>query len=593
MKLIKSISVFILLSSLVSCDFLDPLPDGTYNNENFSEHGKLLRGYVDKIYNDFLPMQYATDYLLGISAATDDAMYRVETSAWRKYSNGTALMSNNPFTAKWNTNYKAIHYANLFLVDNIGLNTRYLLDIEADKVYRRTMQGSAYGLRAYFYFDLLRAFAGIGTDGNMLGVPLILKPTDTDNMDYSSIRRESLDDCVKQILDDCDSAYVYLPYSNKDYPGDPEQSFIVTGSVRYKTLDQVCIDALRALVYLYWASPAFNPEKDMTRYYKAAEYAAKVMGHKLEVESMLSGGFEPLKKFAWHEVNSQEIVWPSEFTEATDTEKCCYPPGFGGQANIVPTQNIVDAFPMKNGYPITDERSGYDASNPYKDRDPRFYSAIYYNGAKVLRLSDSNTMYTFNTAEYGQDAPGGTKTSPTGYYIKKFLYRGWNPYDAAVSKGYRCVHLLSWTQMCLAFAEAANECVGPNDKSTFGYSAKQALAWLRSRSTNDGLDGLGKLYDPYLDECSGDRTKFSELVRNEWRVETCFEGDRYYNVRRWAEDVGDLNIPLRGVNITSDMDYRETVVEQLNYPSLWSPLPYMDIRRCPNLVQNQGWESWR
>ena len=48
-------------------------------------------------------------------------------------------------------------------------------------------------------------------------------------------------------------------------------------------------------------------------------------------------------------------------------------------------------------------------------------------------------------------------TSPTGYYIRKFLYRGWNPYDQTVQQGYRCVHLLSWTQMCLIFAEAARE----------------------------------------------------------------------------------------------------------------------------------------
>ena len=599
MDIRKYILFALSLPIAAGCSFLDPLPDGSYNDENIDENAKLLRGYVDKIYNDFIPTLYATNYLLGISAATDDAMYRSEGAQWRKFSNGTALMSGNPFTSKWNTDYTAINYANLFLKDRAGINSRYLIDMDADVVYRKSMQGSAFGLRAWYTFDLLRTFAGKGTDGNMWGVPLMTSPSETDAIDAESVRRATVDECVKQILDDCDSAYFYLPYSNRDYPGDPAQNLPVTGSVRYKTLDQVCIDALRATVWLFYASPAFNPEGDVTRYEKAATYAANVIRHKIEKEGSLAGGFAPLAKFSWYDCNSAEIVWPSNFSTATDTEKCCYPLGFGGQSNIVPTQELVDAFPMANGYPITDSRSGYDPQKPYTGRDPRFYADIYYNGSQVLRLSNSQKMYTFETETGGKDAPGGTMTSPTGYYIRKFLYRGWNPYDQTVQAGYRCVHLLSWTQMCLIFAEAANEAVGPEDSGTFGYSAKQALSWLRSRATTEGEPGLGAAGDPYLDECAAaGKTAFASLVRNEWRVETCFEGERWYSLRRWTSSAEELNAELhravitRGYSAEEVFDY-DTVVEKLNYPSLWAPLPYMDVRRCPNLVQNEGWESWR
>jgi len=153
--------------------------------------------------------------------------------------------------------------------------------------------------------------------------------------------------------------------------------------------------------------------------------------------------------------------------------------------------------------------------------------------------------------------------------------------------------------MCLIFAEAANEVVGPDESSTFGYSAKQALAWLRARKTTEGADGLGAAGDPYLDECaSSGKDVFAALVRNEWRVETCFEGERYYSLRRWATSVSDLNAPIHGVKITRGYSGEEVfdydgVVENLAYPSLWAPLPYMEVRRCPNLVQNEGWESWR
>lgn len=577
------------------CSFLDPLPDGSYNDENFGDYPELLRGFVDKAYADYFPAVYYSTYCAGLAAATDDALYRSETATWRSFSKGNARMGNNPFAAKWNNDYTAINYLNLFLKDNVGYNTRYLVDFEADRVYRKCQQGSAFGLRAWFHFDLLRTFAGKGVDGNMWGVPLMLTPSEAGKMDNNSVRRATVDECVEQILKDCDSAYVYLPYNNRDYPGDPTQSPQVTGAIRYRTMDQVIVDGLRAMVYLFWASPAFNPSNDMTRYENAAKYAAKVMRHKLEVESTLAGGFNPANGFRWDNTNSAEIIWCSTFSASTATEVAFYPREFGGNAHIAPSQDLVDAFPMKNGYPISDSRSGYDPKNPYKDRDPRFYSSIYYDGSQVIRDLNGEKMYTFEIKEGGKDAPGGTNVSPTSYYIKKFLYNGWNKSDQTVESGYRCVHMMNWTHMCLIFAEAANKVVGPLDETTFGYSAKQAIKWLRGRPSNDGIAGVGATEDPFLDECAAAGAgRFEELVKNEWRVETCFEGDRYYNLRRWAKSVDDVNVAIHGAKISAEGEYQlDNVVETLKFPSLWAPIPYTDIRRCANLVQNEGWETWR
>ena len=592
MSKIHITSLATALLMLTACSFLDPLPDGSYNNENMEDHVKLLRGYVDKIYCDLLPVHYANQYNLGLSAATDDALYRVETTSWRKFSNGTALMSENPFESLWNTSYKAINYANLFLEDNVGYNTRYILDEASDKAYRSFLQGSAYGFRAWFHFCLLKAFAGKGTDGRMLGVPLMTQPSKIEDMDYSTIVRATLDETVRQIRKDCDSAYFYLPYSNRDYPSDPQDNITPSGSALYKGLDKVAIDALRAEVFLFWASPAFNAEGDMERYDSAAFYASRVIRHKIEKEGALPGGFSVTKKFGWYECNSPEIIWASRHSTAADTEKCCYPKNFGGTANIVPTQELVDAFPMSNGYPISDPLSGYDPANPYLNRDARFYENIFYNGSQLRRFSNSQLMYTFNTAEGGNDAPGGSQVSPTGYYIRKFLWLGWNPFDAKPDTGYRCNYLLRWTRTCLVFAEAANMLGGPMVEK-YGYTAKQALSWLRTRAN-------ALSFDAYLETVSASNEDFQNLVKNEWRIETCFEGDRYYNLRRWARDANELDMELHGVKIRqgfsggSDMEYDyTTVVEQLEYPSLWSPLPYMEIRRCPNMVQNEGWETWR
>ena len=580
-----------------ACTFLDPLPNGSYNDENFELYPELLRGFVDVVYNELLPETYLDNYYIPMSCATDDAIYSSPTAAWRIFSSGSAKMLSNPFDTKWRDNYRAINYLNMFLENDRGYNTRYMVAEDSDLALRNCLQGSAYGLRAWMYFDLLRVFGGKAENGELLGVPILTEPTDPKTADASTIERATFDECAEQILKDCDSAYKYLPRNNRDYPGDPQQSIQITGSARYKSLDQIAIDGLRAMVYIFWASPAYNPENDMSRYDKAARYAATVIKHKLEVESTLTGGFDPTRGFSWHNVNSPEIIWPSEMRQSSNLETSFYPQQFGGSALVAPTQDLVDAFPMANGYPINDKRSNYDPTHPYEGRDPRFYATIFYNGAQVRRLNNaSEVMYTFECANGGKDAPGSNEVSATGYYIKKFIYRNWNTNDTTKELGYRCIHFMNWTKMCLIFAEAANKYVGPTDEGTYGYSARQAIAWLRNRPTNDDEPGLGTFGDPYLDECAAEATTFEGLVKNEWRVETCFEGDRYYNLRRWATDVSEINKPIHMAKISNQsglISYEYPVVETLKYPSLWAPIPYTEIRKCPKLLQNQGWETWK
>lgn len=580
-----------------ACTFLDPLPNGSYNDENFELYPELLRGFVDVVYNELLPETYLDNYYIPMSCATDDAIYSSPTAAWRIFSSGSAKMLSNPFDTKWRDNYRAINYLNMFLENDRGYNTRYMVAEDSDLALRNCLQGSAYGLRAWMYFDLLRVFGGKAENGELLGVPILTEPTDPKTADASTIERATFDECAEQILKDCDSAYKYLPRNNRDYPGDPQQSIQITGSARYKSLDQIAIDGLWAMVYIFWASPAYNPENDMSRYDKAARYAAAVIKHKLEVESTLTGGFDPTRGFSWHNVNSPEIIWPSEMRQSSNLETSFYPQQFGGSALVAPTQDLVDAFPMANGYPINDKRSNYDPTHPYEGRDPRFYATIFYNGAQVRRLNNaSEVMYTFECANGGKDAPGSNEVSATGYYIKKFIYRNWNTNDTTKELGYRCIHFMNWTKMCLIFAEAANKYVGPTDEGTYGYSARQAIAWLRNRPTNDDEPGLGTFGDPYLDECAAEATTFEGLVKNEWRVETCFEGDRYYNLRRWATDVSEINKPIHMAKISNQsglISYEYPVVETLKYPSLWAPIPYTEIRKCPKLLQNQGWETWK
>ena len=584
------ITALLLVFTATACDFLEPLPDGSYNEDNFADYPTIIRGYVDKAYN-LRPSSYYSAEYMGTDACTDDLLYRVKSHSIRQYSIGNAQMGSHPISGAWSRDYKAIYYVNLFLKDDLGRNTRYLVDDGSNEVLQRCLQGDAFALRAWFAFNLLQFWGGEGPDGTLLGVYIPTSPIDIDKDDVADMVRPSYDESVKQILADCDSAIKYLPPANRDQYLQGE-SFHVTGAVRYRAFDGVSMKALKARVLLTWASPAFNRSNDATRWMEAAKVAREVIDFKLNGEK---GGLKPAESFMWTNPNAAEIISLGNIASNATYEKAFYPLGFGGEANMAPSQELVNAFPMANGYPIDNPASGYNPANPYEGRDPRFYANIFYNGCEVKRnQSPFNLMYTFRTAEGEKDAPGGLQTSPSGYYIKKYISLGWNPNDSSIQTAQHCIFFSRWAHICLMFAEAANNAVGPNT-AIDGLTARDALAYIRNRKVNTGTEdkpGVGTAGDPYLAACCSSKEAFDALVKNEWRVETCFEGIRYHNVRRWATDVAELNVPVHGVTISGG-SYSYNEIERRSYPSLWMPVPYSELRIAPGLVQNKGWESWK
>ncbi len=584
------------LSAATSCaGFLDPLPNGSYNETNYSDYPALIRGYVEKAY-DQLPGNYISSDLLGGDGLSDNLTWRNRASSIYMMATGSPQMNSYNFSSLYDRDYKAIFYCNLFLEDDLGKNTRYMLDAEANAKLQKALQGDAYGLRAFYYWDLLKFFGGRGTSGEMLGVPLFTHPVDLSKSDLSKVRRASYAECVQQILADCDSAYRYLPLANRDFLKDPEM-IPVLGAVRWRRLDGATILALKAMVLLTWASPAFNPGDDLGRWDAAAKAAKAAIDFKLTVDSV-PGGFDPTQSFLWHDPNSPEAYFISQIAQNSSYETSFYPQGFNGSGDYGVTQELVDAFPMANGYPIDHPLSNYEPADPYANRDPRFYANVFFNGSQVVRnTNSSDIMYTFDTTEGGADAPGLTKTSPTGYYIKKYIFTGWNKNDNTVQTAQNCIFFFRWTHMLLAFAEAANQVVGPLDEATYGMSAKQAIAYIRKRPLEDGSKGVGALADPYLDECAtAGYRQFDKLVKNEWRLETCFEGHRFHNVRRWARSVDEINVPIHRIRIEKNgtsLTYTKELLEQRKFPSLWMPLPYMEVRKAPGIEQNQGWENWK
>ncbi len=595
------VSILLLVSSCKK--YLDPYPNDDRSSEDIWNYQENVQGLIGQCYNN-MARNYNTNEGVYLDGATDDAVLTSSTAAMSKFASGTLTTGQDPFLTFWNRDYESIFLVNLFLKDNRGFNTRFLIDKDKNDVLRHRLQGEAFALRAWFQWDLLQKFGGKGTNGELLGFPIVTEPLDAaSEINYA---RNTYEECVQRIVADCDSAYKYLLLANRDFLVTDPSNLLYLGGRNWGRMDGITTVAMKANVYLTWASPRFNPNNDIARWDSAAVNAKRVMDFKLNVDGGVSGGFNPVEGVNWFNPNFAGIVISSRYLNANDAmERMFYPGGFQGSGTIGATQELVDAFPMANGYPINDplNRGGYDPENPYEGRDPRFYSAIFYNSAEAKKNNTGATMYTFENWENGGKDAAGTKSnnSLTNYHIKKFVFMGLNWSDASVNRQPHSVFFIRWAHMALAFAEAANHVVGPNDAAKYGLSAKTTIQYLRARTTSDGMEGISPAVpnaaDDYLNEvASAGEMAFDDLVKNERRLETCFEGMRFFDLRRWTTDLTALNKAVHGVAIqkngTSFTYDLNNPVENRSFSSAYLPVPYSEILRMSNLVQNEGWQGW-
>jgi len=139
---------------------------------------------------------------------------------------------------------------------------------------------------------------------------------------------------------------------------------------------------------------------------------------------------------------------------------------------------------------------------------------------------------------------------------------------------------IRYTEIYLAYAEAANEAFGPEGTGSNGYSAYDIIKAIRSRA---GLDGN----DAYLESIRSDKFAMRDLIRNERRLELCFEGFRFWDLRRWNENLTET---ARGIQIESGI-HQIVSVDNRNFdPHMkYGPVPDSEILKFSKLEQNAGW----
>ena len=532
--------------------------------------------------------------------ATDDAVSNDVSNSYRKMTGIDSWTSSSNPIETWRNCRAAIQYINLFLanVDKVNWNSNETVR----DMYHQRYVGEARGLRALFMYYLLRAHGGYDAQGNLLGVPIVLEPT-TVSSDFNALEvRASYADCMKQLIEDAEEAIRVLPVDYKDTDNETEtvNCFGKTYTVTKATYNRVLgtnfagrfsgriARAVLAQAALMAASPAFADGSGVT-YEQAAKYAKNVLDLNGGVSGIDTDGLEWYADPNMSNLSGgecpKEVMWRTEKSNNNDLEADNYPPSIYGKGRINPTQNLVDAFPAANGYPIANAKSGFDAENPYANRDPRLAKYIIFNGQTAGSGSSVINTQADNSANLDGLNKDVSKSTRTGYYMKKLLRQDINLDPNVNSKQNHYTARIRYTELYLDYAEAANEAYGPTGGS--GFSAYDVIKAIRQRAGIKDENGQ----DPYLESIKNDKDKMRELIRNERRIELCFEGFRFWDLRRWKLDITEEAKGVSITNVGAGKKYETISVEKRNFKEngYYGPVPYDQILNFPSLAQNKGW----
>lgn len=516
----------LLVFSACKNNIMDLKPLDSYSDQTVWSDPNLVQTFVNQQYQ-VLPNFGWQNSTLNLADLSGDAYCRfdyitasIENRGEVSPANEIGASGDNVWANYWNT----IRNCNIFFskIKSVPDN--------GDPAMIKRMYGEMRFLRAWSYFSLIIRYGG---------VPIITKVFGLHS--NFSAKRNTYDECVNFIVAQLDSAANELPdtYSNSNDIGRATKGAAL---------------ALKSRVLLYDASALNNPTNDMSKWKKAADAAKAVMdmsGYHLYQGSDYANIF--LNN--WNSgiiFEREESKNGGQYGEFNNIELIEAPSGYGGWGANSPSQNLVNAFPMKNGKPITDPNSGYDPKHPYKNRDPRFYADIVYN----------NEMFYGRKTEFykgGKDSPQGIdnwNATLTGYTLKKFFDQSHllsSPDNSNVN-----FPIFRLAEIYLNYAEAEYHLGNESE-------ARNVINALRERPSVNLPDLSSSLAGPSL----------LAAIRNERRLDLCFEGQHFWDLLRWKTAMVDLNGSLNGVSITQNTDTTYTYSYQQVIPLKFVPKMYL------------------
>ncbi|MGI5847444.1 MAG: RagB/SusD family nutrient uptake outer membrane protein [Candidatus Cryptobacteroides sp.] len=516
-----------------------------------------IKNMVFDVYAQVYNNEFESNSAYFLAGATDEAQFALETGAVNNYVNG-GWSAANPYSRTWTKCYTAIADVCMYLekiaqtdISEWQYNSSYSIWVQQLELFPYELRF----LRAYFYFELLRAYGD---------VPLVT--TTLTNAQANNITRTPADQIVKFIVDELDAVAPYLPVSYTTEVGS-----------EIGRATRVAAFALKARTLLYAASPLFNPTDDRTKWEKAAEACKYILdnagtwGLKLSSYGSLWGHdafFNP------------ELIFGLGRGESNTFEMANYPVGVeNGSSGNCPTQSFVDQYEyLDNGETFGARYPGsidLNVVNPYEGLDPRFALTVVKNGDEWP--TNGKQKKIIETYVGGFNASPKYGATPTSYYLRKYVDGSCVTTADDQTRRRHTWILFRLGEFYLDYAEAVFHATGSANDATYGMTANEAVNVLRKRP------------DIQMPEFTEDGDVWLERYERERLVELAFENHRFWDVRRWKKGAAYFKTVQVATISNSGRLNRSTVQRRWEDKYYFYPIPQSELKKNPNLTQNPGW----
>jgi hypothetical protein len=609
-----------LCIAFASCeDYLDKMPGSDIEPEDAYKNFKNFQGFTEELYN-CIPVVTSHDSHSSWNYGEDEQWQRNETRmiayqvdngnfwGWTEgnrfgYPKSTSADPKSTERSKkanvWTLAWYGIRKANIGIANLDKLT-------DATQEERNLIEGQLYFFRAWFHITLMEWWGGMPYID--YAIPADVTPL--------------LPRLTWQAA--ADKAALDFERASQALPVDWDQTTAGKATVGKNNMriNKIMAMAYQAKTLLYAGSPLMNYTSGGSNSYNT-DYCKRAADKFAEALQLVeSTGRYQLADFSqWSEImythnqsnkipGLKETILQENLAEADSRWRWNmvndYRPYYTNASGICvwPTANYVDLYGMKNGYPINDitqadAESGYDPTHPWKNRDPRFYKDIIYDGVKCSENSgwDEEKQYASLYTGGKYRANNGNETDcKTGYLNMKLCPQFMHDGSTWQNNNVLVLSFMRLADVYLMYAEATAAGYGtPQSKAgSYSLTAEDAINKIRDRA------GVGHLASKFLNSTEN----FMSEVRRERAVELAFEGFRFIDLRRWMLLLNDKYLVKKAVEFDRDgaIDYtkpeeakvkniRETVLFQRKFTDrhYWFPLPKNDVNLYEGFGQNPGW----
>ena len=659
-------SLFLMAAgaSLTSCtDWLDRDPESVVAEDEAFKNYRNFQGYIEEIYNlipDKEKVNYCSGWNIGDDAVHNPEGYahidhQVDLGNYRDWFNNSQFWLNGDRFSLWRSSWYSIRKCNLGIE-----NIKSLVGTDEE---RDLLLGQMYFLRAWWHFELMCYFGGL---------PYVDKAYEA--TDIPQLPRLSFQECADRCAEDFERAADLLPLDpqawDETLAGMQTQGkndlranrfmalcylgkcYLWAGSPLMKEFEKTKDGGTAQLLgasangktydydtkYCRLAAEALGKALDLVKRgsvtYKLAEYKySNIYDHVRDenAETNYSDIFYTVKQ-NWQVPGTCEAIFRG-ICSGLNTANWNHAKIFGPKvAGLVahdkiihhPTANLVDQYGMANGQPIylvrngqyvLNPESGWDPEHPFKNRDPRFYHDIIFDGFHYVLstdpLSAEQKKYEYCSLYTGGGMRGIADGSSTGYFIQKLTPHQCNEGDKWYDWDWAFESYLPYMRLAdvyLMYAEAraalATSVSELSEKPSYctSYSAIDAINVLRDR-VNSGDYPMEHVPGNLRDT----REHFIDEVRRERAVELSFEGFRWNDLQRWlllTEPPYTVKYSHEFERLEADSWFKDhdpkdakvgnfhkedLITRRLESKHYWFPLPDKDIYLYHGFNQNPGW----